>query len=107
MMYKVLDLSSNRFSGTLPNLNFLWPTITDLSSNELSQVNFPIGALTLFTTFVALGKNNFFGNLSKIFTNMNGPVHLDTHDNNIIGELPKSICQISTLRVLILRNNSL
>jgi Leucine-rich repeat (LRR) protein len=38
---------------------------------------------------------------------MNGLVHLDIHDNNIIGELPKSICQISTLRVLILRNNSL
>ncbi len=88
MLYKVLDLSSNRFSGTLPNLNFLWPTIIDLSSNELSG-ELPIGVLTLFTTFVALGKNNFSGNLSKILTNMNGLVHLDILTNK---ELHFIIC---------------
>ncbi|GMY19820.1 receptor-like protein 12 [Fagus crenata] len=102
----LLDLSNNKFSSnTLPdfssNVNL---QIIDFSSNEFSG-EIPTSFSHLIR-ILSLGKNKFFGRLSRNLTNMSTLKHLDIHDNKIIGEL-LDICQISTLKILNLRNNSL
>ena len=102
----LLDLSNKKFSSnTLPdfssNVNL---QIIDFSSNEFSS-EIPTSFSHLIR-ILSLGKNRFFGRLSRNLTNMSTLEHLDIHDNKIIGEL-LDICQISTLKILNLRNNSL
>ncbi|KAM4084778.1 hypothetical protein ACJW30_08G158000 [Castanea mollissima] len=127
---KILGLDDNNFWGKLPasivniyaltllcsNNKFSGNTLPDFRSNEhlqlidLSSNEFAGEIPTNFsnhTRILALGKNNFSSNLSKILIHLRKLECLDIHDNKITGELPNFIFQISTLRTLNLRNNSL
>ncbi|WOH15431.1 hypothetical protein DCAR_0934971 [Daucus carota subsp. sativus] len=103
----LLDLSRNRLSGnTLPVFKTnLSPSYVDLSSNELSG-DIPASFFT-GTSFLALGKNKFSGSFPRNLTDVLNLECLDLHDNNITGYFPEFISQFFNLQFLSLRNNSL
>ncbi|KAK1361930.1 LRR receptor-like serine/threonine-protein kinase GSO1 [Heracleum sosnowskyi] len=103
----LLDLSRNRFSGNTfpvfdPDCSLFY---VDLSSNEFTG-DIPVSFCTE-TGILALGENQFSGNLPRNLTNLENLEYLDLHDNNISGDFPEFISQMSSLQVLSLRNNSL
>ncbi|KAG9135551.1 hypothetical protein Leryth_026326 [Lithospermum erythrorhizon] len=129
----ILLLSGNKFSGSLPKsfsrLDQL--QLLDLSDNNLAGGNdkFPVfcpslqwidislnnfsGELPIFsfpptTRVLSLGQNNFQGRLPiNLATKLLQLQQLDLHDNNLTGEIPASISNLSLLQVLNLRNNKL
>ena len=93
------DLSRKRFSGDkFPGFNPL---------GLLYYVDLPSCVIYTLTGILALGENKFSVKLPKGLTNLTNLEYLDFLDNNITGNFPEYICQLSELQVLSLCNNSL
>ena len=80
---RLLDLSQNSLSGSLPS----W------SSENLRHVH--------------LGRNNFSGPIPKAFLNMSDLLTLDINDNRLSGRIPSAIGKFLSLKILLLRGNRL
>ncbi|MCO5553294.1 hypothetical protein L7F22_006815 [Adiantum nelumboides] len=108
----ILDLSSNKLSGSFPNFTFL-QNCKALTYLNLSR-NFFDGLLLLDAingsslSRLDLSHNNFSGVLaSDIFLHCGALSWLDASNNSISGSLPLSMGQCSTLRHLNLSFNLL
>jgi len=85
VLLKVIDLSSNHFSGEIP------PEIADLI--QLVSLN--------------LSRNNFTGEIPSNIGKLKSLDFLDLSRNNLIGSIPSSLSQIDRLGVLDLSHNQL
>ncbi|KAG2326767.1 hypothetical protein Bca52824_009495 [Brassica carinata] len=99
-----LILANNRIKGTLPQ-NLVFPNLNtvDLSSNNF-QGPFPLW--TTNATELRLYENNFSGplpvNINILMPRME---KLYLFHNSFTGEIPSSLCEVSGLQILSLRNN--
>ncbi|XP_014502903.2 probable LRR receptor-like serine/threonine-protein kinase At4g36180 [Vigna radiata var. radiata] len=103
-----LDLSSNRFGGSIPasfsNLTHL--TFLDLSDNIYLNGSIPSSLLTFPSlTFLDLGFNQFSGQIPNVFPQSNSFEKLDLGHNNIEGELPSTFSNLQSLIFLDLSKN--
>ncbi|KAJ4891667.1 disease resistance family protein / LRR family protein [Raphanus sativus] len=99
-----LILANNRIKGTLPQ-NLVFPNLNtvDLSSNNF-QGPFPLW--TTNATELRLYENNFSGPLpANINVLMPRMEKLYLFHNSFTGEIPSSLCEVSGLQILSLRNN--
>ncbi|KAL6658958.1 hypothetical protein ACP70R_002998 [Stipagrostis hirtigluma subsp. patula] len=80
-----LHLSSNNFTGTLPNM---------------------IGSFTSLTA-LDMSSNNLTGNLPPEFWHLSGLITLDISDNHLSGIVPAKLGAFTNLTSLDLRNNNL
>ncbi|KAF8101674.1 hypothetical protein N665_0201s0001 [Sinapis alba] len=99
-----LILANNKIKGTLPQ-NLVFPNLNtvDLSSNNF-QGPFPLW--TTNATELRLYENNFSGPLPvNINVLMPRIQKLYLFHNSFTGEIPSSLCEISGLQILSLRNN--
>ncbi|KAJ9560623.1 hypothetical protein OSB04_005783 [Centaurea solstitialis] len=81
--FDFLDISQNRFSGTIPScLNFKY----------VKHLHF--------------GSNKFTGSIPSVFRNLIDVMTLDIGNNFLSGRIPKFLGKLSNLRILILRNNN-
>ncbi|XP_065001992.1 receptor-like protein EIX2 [Musa acuminata AAA Group] len=101
-----VSVSGNQISGHVPNLlhvNNLYQL--DLSSNYLEG---PLPYFPPGLELLDLSNNSFSGTISlAIFTNMPNLQYLSFSENNLSGEIPFSICNLSVLQVLDLSKNML
>ncbi|CAH8358014.1 unnamed protein product [Eruca vesicaria subsp. sativa] len=99
-----LILANNRIKGTLPQ-NLAFPNLNtiDLSSNNF-QGPFPLW--TTKATELRLYENNFSGplplNINVLMPRME---KLYLFHNSFTGSIPSSLCEVSGLQILSLRNN--
>ncbi|KAH0655013.1 hypothetical protein KY290_030817 [Solanum tuberosum] len=102
---KILNLSNNQISGRVSDLieNTYGYRVIDLSSNNFS------GPLPLVPTNVQifyLHKNQFFGSISAICQSKTSPTSLDLAHNQFSGELPDCWMNMTSLAVLNLAYNN-
>ncbi|XP_028793576.1 receptor-like protein 32 [Neltuma alba] len=103
-----LDLHSNQLKGPTPilpkNVFHL-----DYSSNKFSLIDPPeIGNHIPFATSLSLANNNFQGKIPKSLCNMSSLRMLDLSDNQFNGSIPECLIRMSsTHRVLNLAGNNL
>ncbi|KAK6783888.1 hypothetical protein RDI58_017342 [Solanum bulbocastanum] len=102
---KILNLSNNQISGRVSDLieNTYGYRVIDLSSNNFS------GPLPLVPTNVQifyLHKNQFFGSISSICQSRTSPTSLDLSHNQFSGELPDCWMNMTSLAVLNLAYNN-
>ncbi|KAL0721079.1 hypothetical protein Bca4012_035678 [Brassica carinata] len=100
-----LDLSSNKIAGTLPES---LGALRNLQTVDLSSNNFqgPFPLWTTNATELRLYENNFSGplpvNINILMPRME---KLYLFHNSFTGEIPSSLCEVSGLQILSLRNN--
>lgn len=115
--YSAFDLSSNRFSGSLPPIPSINVGILDLSANLFS------GSISTFLchlngrpnvfqkldnrSILSLGNNLLSGEIPNCWMNWTNLMVLQIHDNNFVGAILSSMGYLSNLRSLNLRNNNL
>jgi Leucine-rich repeat (LRR) protein len=99
-----LDLSSNKFTGTLP-LHFFDYEILDLHDNDLDgeipsipEVEYPI-------MYLLLHNNGFSGRLHSSIAYLTDLTRLDVSNNELTGTIPESIADMEDLEYLYLANN--
>ncbi|GER53436.1 leucine-rich repeat receptor-like protein kinase [Striga asiatica] len=129
---RVLDLSSNKFTGGLEgiekcgtslkrlhlDMNSLSGEIPDslyslsslehltISSNNFSgELSLKISSLSNLKNLVLSG-NSFSGYFPNVLSNLTGLEQLVVHSNSFSGPLPSTLAFCNKLRVLDLRNNS-
>lgn len=98
-----LDLSKNNISGTLPaNLGQMEASFLDLSSNRFtgSVKQVPQNIITLDLSRNSLSGPLPFNDRWPIFTES-----LFLSDNHFTGTIPTTLCQMKSLKVLDIRNN--
>ncbi|KAH1108505.1 hypothetical protein J1N35_012273 [Gossypium stocksii] len=108
----LLDLSHNRLSGGVPemlaqsdSLRFL-----RLSNNHLSGKITPTIFCSSSLEMLYLDGNNFDGNIPSIDIStcpLYSLTDMDLSDNNLSGELPRCIWNVSNLNALVVSNNQL
>ncbi|KAF8100970.1 hypothetical protein N665_0212s0014 [Sinapis alba] len=99
-----LILENNRIKGTLPQ-KLVFPKLNtiDLSSNKFEG---PFPRWTTTATQLYLHQNNFSGSLPlNIDALMPSVEKMYLFDNSFTGEIPSSLCEITGLHILNLRNN--
>ncbi|KAL0710716.1 hypothetical protein Bca4012_017694 [Brassica carinata] len=99
-----LILANNSIKGTLPQ-NLVFPELTaiNLSSNNF-EGSFPLW--TTNATRLYLSQNNFSGSLPlNIDVLMPRVERIDLFHNSFTGEIPSSLCEVTTLETLNLGNN--
>ncbi|CAL4953038.1 unnamed protein product [Urochloa decumbens] len=107
-----LDLSSNAFTGSLPEsllcINDL--TYLDVSNNSLSgQIPFSCPKEKKSSSsliFFNGSSNHFSGNLDESISNFTKLSSFDIHNNSLTGSLPFSLSDLSYLNYLDLSNNN-
>ncbi|ERM94316.1 probable inactive receptor kinase At5g10020 isoform X1 [Amborella trichopoda] len=99
-----LDLSCNNFSGSIDNITSKTLKLLNLSSNVLSG-SLP-GSLGNCTV-VDLSKNMLSGNLSAMGSWEDTLEVIDLSDNALIGSVPNEMSQFFSLTSIKIRNNSL
>ena len=105
-----LDLSSNNFSGSLPNWMFTAPLLyLGLAHNSLvGSLDHLMWQRQSNLKMINISMNYFTGQLpmdiSSVFPNL---TVLDASYNNISGHLPPSLCNINDLEFVDLSNNKL
>ncbi|KAH9747807.1 protein kinase domain-containing protein [Citrus sinensis] len=129
-----LNISGNRFHGTLPNELWLMRRlrIIDLSSNRISGNLFDdmCNSLTELESFdvssnqitgqlpsslgdcsklkrLSVSFNELTGRIPQNIGNLTELMELYLNGNNLQGEFPPTIFNVSSLRVIVLANNSL
>ncbi|CAL2249170.1 unnamed protein product [Prunus armeniaca] len=101
-----LDLSSNFLTGFDQNpINLPWQNLysLDLRTNML-QGSLPIPPQSIRNYMV--GSNNYSGEISPSFCNLNHLHILDLSNNSLSGMLPQCLGNSSALEILMLMNNS-
>jgi uncharacterized protein YjbI with pentapeptide repeats len=105
-----LDLSSNKFRGSLPIDYFQFPKlrILDLGNNMLTGI-LPLGTYdNAALNYVTLDHNNFTGPIVERMANMVNLTHLDLSGNSLTGNIPSAVTsQLTNLRYLFLADNPL
>ncbi|XP_013623160.1 PREDICTED: probable LRR receptor-like serine/threonine-protein kinase At4g36180 [Brassica oleracea var. oleracea] len=99
-----LYLENNRIKGTLPQ-NLVFPNLAafDLSSNNFQG---PFPRWTTYATQLHLYQNNFSGSLpADIHVLMPRLKNIKLFHNSFSGEIPSSLCELTGLETLNLRNN--
>nr|GMD65434.1 systemin receptor SR160 [Ipomoea batatas] len=105
-----LDLSSNKFSGMVPETlgDCLALELLDLSNNTFSG-ELPVETLLNLTSLktLVLSFNNFVGGLSQSLSSLVNLETLDLSSNNISGLIPSGICKDpkNSLKMVYLKNN--
>uniref|UniRef100_A0A3Q7H7P5 Leucine-rich repeat-containing N-terminal plant-type domain-containing protein n=1 Tax=Solanum lycopersicum TaxID=4081 RepID=A0A3Q7H7P5_SOLLC len=103
--YRVIDLSSNNFSGPLP----LVPTnvqIFYLHKNQfVGSISFICQSYTA-TTSLDLSRNRFSGELPDCWMNMSNLAVLNLAYNNFSGKVPPSLGSLASLEAVYLHQNS-
>ncbi|KAL2320038.1 hypothetical protein Fmac_029007 [Flemingia macrophylla] len=103
-----IDLSSNQLQGHLPFIpkfvNYL-----DYSNNRFgSNIPMDIGNRLPYASFLSLSNNSLHGQIPKSLCNVSSLELLDLSHNNFVGVIPKCIKTLSsTLRVLSFGGNKL
>ncbi|QHN91316.1 Receptor-like protein [Arachis hypogaea] len=107
---KVLDLSDNQIEGVIPKwfndkLLYKWKNMEfiDLSFNRL-QGNIPIPSYG--TYYFSVSKNNFTGGISSTICNASSLNMLILSHNNLNGKIPQCLGTIPLLQVLDLQINN-
>ncbi|KAL2331408.1 hypothetical protein Fmac_018989 [Flemingia macrophylla] len=104
-----LHLDFNSFSGPLPDLLYSMSALEELSvsANNLSgQLSKQLSKLSNLKALV-VSSNRFSGEIPNVFGNLLQLQELEARANSFSGLLPSSLALCSKLRVLNLRNNSL
>nr|VDC79975.1 unnamed protein product [Brassica rapa] len=99
-----LYLENNRIKGTLPQ-NLVFPNLAafDLSSNNFQG---PFPRWTTYATELYLYQNNFSGSLpADIHVLMPRLKNIKLFQNSFTGKIPSSLCELTGLETLNLRNN--
>jgi len=101
-----LDMSSNKFTGTVPASLLQLKSLTSLvlGSNQLSG---PIPALPTTLTTLDLSTNAFSGSIPTSVTQITGLTFLSLQANLLTGPIPPSITQLTKLTDLSLQSNKL
>ncbi|KAH0649944.1 hypothetical protein KY284_029856 [Solanum tuberosum] len=103
--YRVIDLSSNNFSGPLP----LVPTNVQIFYLHKNQFFGSISAICqskTSPTSLNLAHNQFSGELPDCWMNMTSLAVLNLAYNNFSGEIPHSLGSLTNLKALYIRQNS-
>ncbi|KAJ9540190.1 hypothetical protein OSB04_026696 [Centaurea solstitialis] len=106
----LIDLSSNKFSGKLPQLlNTSFPAMLDLSNNSfvgsLHHLLCYNGARGL--TILNLANNHLSGVIPECWMKWSGLRFLSLENNNLSGGIPKTLGSLSSLASLNMCNNKL
>ncbi|CAI9290204.1 unnamed protein product [Lactuca saligna] len=106
MQFSYLNLSSNNISGEVLNLSsFAKSKLIDLSSNSFTG---PIPDLPSSLALLNLSRNKFSGGISFICQIVDGFLQfLDLSHNSLTGQIPDCLWQFNELKVLNLGHNSL
>ncbi|KAK3223900.1 hypothetical protein Dsin_010925 [Dipteronia sinensis] len=108
---ELLDLSHNRFSGSIPqNISESMPNLIflSLSGNQLTgEIPASIGEMLLLLQVIDLSRNNISGTIPSSIGNCSLLKVLDLADNNLSGEIPASLGQLRQLQSLHLNDNKL
>ena len=102
-----LDLSDNKFSGTVPTtlLNHELLTVLDLHDNEIGGT-FPSSISSQHTlTYLALHKNLMTGPIPTSIRKLHALTDLDLSDNSFTGAIPSALGDLN-LEYLFLGDNS-
>ncbi|KAL6206194.1 hypothetical protein ACLB2K_023443 [Fragaria x ananassa] len=102
----LVDLSNNQIRGKLPfHMNSPSLYYIDLNHNEFEG---PLPQWSSPASYLDLRSNSFSGpipsNYDQLLPNLE---ELSLSDNNLSGSIPPSLCNMSSLRFLILRSNHL
>ncbi|KAD5508859.1 hypothetical protein E3N88_16562 [Mikania micrantha] len=103
---KALDLSSNNFYGTIPNVSSTLQWL-DLSKNKFSgEINFLCQIADGSLLFLDLSHNSFTGLIPNCLWHFKELKILSLGHNSLFGRLPGSIKYLVNLEALFLYNNS-
>ncbi|XP_078180403.1 cuscuta receptor 1-like [Carex rostrata] len=104
----LLDLSDNKFSGSIPPCsNHSDLQIVDLSQNNLTG-NFPLTWLNISNIYsIDIQENHLFGELPSWIGKESTLRMLQARENLFGGPIPLQICQLKYLRILDLSHNNL
>ncbi|XVF21388.1 hypothetical protein REPUB_Repub12eG0086300 [Reevesia pubescens] len=102
-----IDLSSNLFSGSLPQISFR-TTLLNLRGNKFSGSLSPLCASSprFSLSYLDLSDNLLSGNLSDCWLKFRVLIILNLENNNFSGTIPNSIGYLTEARSLHLRNNN-
>ncbi|XP_047085268.1 receptor-like protein 1 [Lolium rigidum] len=105
---EVVDLSNNNLSGSMPNWLFTKEATLqylNLGNNSLTGLLDPIWHTQSFLHVINIHMNHIAGqlpaNISSMFPCLSV---LDFSNNNLLGHIPSSLCEISLMQHLDLRN---
>lgn len=100
-----VDLSSNQFTGSIP----VAPVeLLDLSNNHFhGSIPEDISEIMPYLIFFSLSSNNLSGEIPRTIGEMTSLRVIDLSINNLTGRIPSSIGNCSYLKVLDLGNNNL
>ncbi|RVW19300.1 LRR receptor-like serine/threonine-protein kinase FLS2 [Vitis vinifera] len=105
--YPDIDISSNSFEGSIPQLPSTVTRSIDLSRNNLlGEIPKEITDL-LELVSLNLSRNNLTGLIPTTIGQLKSLEILDLSQNELFGEIPTSLSEISLLSVLDLSNNNL
>ena len=103
---RYLDISDNKFPGSLPPHLFEMPhlEVLDLHDNNFTQLplSFQVNDKLYF---LALHKCNFANQIPSDLANLRNLEHLDLSQNAFTGEIPSSIRDLKNLTYLFLAQN--
>ncbi|KAG4204144.1 hypothetical protein ERO13_A04G029508v2 [Gossypium hirsutum] len=108
IVIKLLDLSSNNFSGPLPHFSLLGDMGTiNLSKNKFTGSISPICNITNedVLTLIDISNNLFSGMVPDCFESFQSLIALNLGDNSFSGSLPSSLGSLTSLEMLSLRGN--
>lgn len=106
----VIDVSYNRFSGPLPHLNFN-ASLLNLSNNLFQgTITFICETNRSSLDYLNLSNNLLFGELPECWENMTALISLNLANNNLYGRIPESFGRIclkdNEVKSLHFQNNS-
>ncbi|XP_020677529.1 receptor-like protein 7 isoform X1 [Dendrobium catenatum] len=106
---RVIDLHSNIIEGSIPPLPFIEPVFMDFSNNRLTSfISFNTTPNLNYLKFLSLANNNLTGEIPQFICNMTQLQMLDLSNNSLIGSiLPCLLRDGIDLQVLNLRGNLL
>ncbi|XP_010549995.1 PREDICTED: LRR receptor-like serine/threonine-protein kinase RPK2 [Tarenaya hassleriana] len=106
---KLLDLSLNQISGSIPSavsdlvsliaLNLSWNQLQDQIPEELGQMK--------GLTYLSFSNNNLTGQIPASFGQLQSLEVLDLSSNDLSGGIPRDLVNLRNLSVLLLNNNRL
>ncbi|XP_039129109.1 receptor-like protein EIX1 [Dioscorea cayenensis subsp. rotundata] len=104
--FNIIDLSSNKFEGPLPELDPTALFVIDLSNNSFSgSIPSYFAAATLIQVF-SLSDNHISGNIPSFFCNLTSMTLFDVSNNDMSGELPNCRNLTSALEIIDLSDNN-